>query len=158
MTLRNFVILSLLAMGSLPAQSPKKPNFSGRWQMDAAKSDFGKFPMPTTILRVIDQKDPDLNIDTTQRASNGEQTSRVHYRTDGIETSNQLKSGTGSSHAFWDGDTLVIRTTMKSRNDIDVEMEERWELSSDGNTLTTTSHIGTSKGSTDLKLVCTRVN
>jgi hypothetical protein len=126
--------------------------------MDAGKSDFGKFPMPTTILRVVDQKDPDLTIDTTQRASNGEQTSHVHYRTDGVETTNQLKSGTGASHAFWDGDTLVIRTTMKTRNDINVEMEERWELSSDAKTMTTTSHIVTSKGSTDLKLVCTRVD
>jgi hypothetical protein len=139
------------------AQPETKPNFSGEWQMDAAKSDFGKFPVPTTILRKIAQNDADLTIDTTQRASNGEQTARVHYRTDGGETTNQLASGPATSHAFWDGQTLIIRTTMKGKGDIDVLMEERWGLSSDGKTLTTTSHIETSKGSTDLKLVCEKI-
>lgn len=139
------------------AQSEGKPNFSGQWQMDAARSDFGKFPVPTTIIRSIVQKDPDLTIDTTQRASNGEQTARVQYRTDGGETTNRLASGPATSHAFWDGQTLVIRTNMKGKGDIDVLMEERWDLSPDGKTLTTTSHVETSKGSTDLKLVCEKI-
>jgi hypothetical protein len=139
------------------AQAVQKRNFSGEWRMDAAKSDFGKFQTPTTMTRVIVQKDPDLTIDTTQRGVNGEQTSRVYYRTDGEDTVNHLGGGVGTSHAFWDGSTLVIRTTMKGRNDVDIEMEDRWNLSADGKTLTTTSHIGTSRGSTDLKLVCERV-
>lgn len=149
------LVAAVLAMCAL-AQPAPKPNFSGEWHMDAAKSDFGKFQMPTTLIRVIVQKDPDLTIDTTQRGVNGEQTSRVYYRTDGVETVNHLSSGVGTSHAFWDGNTLVIRTTMKSRNDVDIEMEERWTLSPDGKTLTTTSHIGTSRGSADLRLVCER--
>jgi hypothetical protein len=138
------------------AQSTPQPNFSGEWHMDAAKSDFGKFQMPTVMIRVIVQKDPDLTIDTTQRGVNGEQTSRVYYRTDGEETVNHMSSGVGTSHAFWDGKALVIRTTMKGRNDVDIQMEERWDLSADGKTLTTTSHIGTTRGSADLKLVCER--
>jgi hypothetical protein len=113
--------------------------------------------MPTTITRVITQQGPDLKIETTQRSATGEQTSQVRYRTDGGETTNQLSSGTGTSHAFWDGNTLVIRTTMKGKNDVDIQMEERWDLSADGKTMTTTSHIVTSKGSADLKLVCNRV-
>ena len=36
-------------------------------------------------------------------------------------------------------------------------MEERWSLSHDGQTLTNLSHIETSKGGADLKLVCRRV-
>ncbi len=149
------VVASGWAHGAL-GQSGPKPNFSGEWHMDAAKSDFGKFQMPTTMIRVIVQKDPDLTIDTTQRGVNGEQTSRVYYRTDGEQTVNHMSSGVATSHAFWDGSTLVIRTTMKGRNDLDIEMEERWDLSADGKTLTTTSHIGTSRGSADLRLVCER--
>jgi hypothetical protein len=158
--IRNGLTLVLLAGAFFAcafAPSEGKPNFNGQWQMDAAKSDFGKFPVPTTIIRNIVQQDPDLTIDTTQRASNGEQTARVHYRTDGGETTNRLASGPATSHAFWDGQTLVIRTTMKGKGDIDVLMEERWDLSPDGKTLTTTSHIETSKGSTDLKLVCEKI-
>jgi hypothetical protein len=43
---------------------------------------------------------------------------------------------------------------MKGKNDVEIEMEERWTLSANGEMLTTMSHIGTSRGSTDLKLVC----
>jgi hypothetical protein len=153
---RAFGVLVLIA-AELAAQPGRKPNFSGQWRMNAEKSDFGKFPAPTTILRTIAQKDPDLVVDTTQRAVNGEQTAHVVYRTDGVETKNQLSTGEGASHAFWDGNELVIRTTMKNRKGVDVLMEERWSLSSDAQTLTTLSHIETSKGGVDLKLVCDRV-
>jgi hypothetical protein len=153
----SFLLLLSAVFSSAFGQTPGKPNFTGEWQMDSARSDFGKFPVPTAILRKIVQNGPDLTIDTTQRASSGEQTARVHYRTDGGETTNRLASGPAASHAFWDGETLVIRTTMKGKGDIDVLMEERRELSADGKTLTTTSHIETSKGSTDLKLVCEKV-
>jgi hypothetical protein len=152
-----FALWACVLCGVVSAQTSGKPNFTGEWQMDAAKSDFGKFPVPTAILRRIAQNGSELTIDTTQRASNGEQTARVRYRTDGGETTNQLPTGPATSHGFWDGQTLVIRTTMKGKSDIDVLMEERWDLSEDGKTLTTTSHIETSKGSTDLKLVCDKV-
>jgi hypothetical protein len=154
---RVAAVFVLLAC-AIPAQhTGTKPNFSGEWRMDAEKSDFGKFPAPTTILRTIIQKDPDLIVDTTQRAANGEQTAHVVYRTDGAETKNQFNTGEGLSHAFWDGNDLVIRTTMKNSKGLDVLMEERWSLSADRQTLTTLSHIETSKGGADLKLVCHRV-
>lgn len=156
--MRTTGVLILLACALTAQRVAKKPNFSGEWRMDAQKSDFGKFPAPTTILRTIAQKDPDLIVDTTQRAANGEQTAHVVYRTDGAETKNQFNTGEGLSHAFWDGNDLVIRTTMTNSKGFDVVMEERWSLSPDGQTLTTLSHIETSKGGADLKLVCHRVN
>ena len=156
MPYRTLSILGALLLAfNLAAQSPK-PNFSGEWQMDAAKSEFSKFPMPTALTRVVTHKGANLDIDTTQRSSAGEQTAHAHYRTDGVETTNQFSSGTGTSHAFWDGNTLVIRTTTKVKNDIDVLMEERWTLSDDQKTLTTISHIETSGGEIELKLVCNR--
>lgn len=149
------VILSSF-LGAVSAQSGK-PNFTGEWQMDAAHSDFGGFAKPTYILRTIVQKDPELTLATVQRGANGERTSHALYRLDGVNTTNQFSSGEGTSHAFWDGNTLVIRTDMKGRDDLDVQMEERWSLSPDGKTLTVTSHVETSKGSADLTLVCTRI-
>lgn len=149
--------LALLLIAGVSAQSERKPNFTGEWRMDAEKSDFGKFPAPTYIARNVVQKDPELVVDTTQRAANGEQTAHVVYRTDGVETKNQLSTGEGISHAFWDGNELVIRTTMTNRSGVDVLMEERWSLSADRQTLTILSHIETPKGGADLKLVCQRV-
>ena len=149
-----FAIIAALGISTAVAQTPSHPNFSGEWHMDSTKSDFGQFSMPSVLIRAITQKDPDLSIETTQRGASGEQKSNVYYRTDGVDTVNHLSTGVGTSHAFWDGNTLVIGTKMKGKNDVEIEMEERWTLSADGKTLTTTSHIGTSRGSTDLKLVC----
>jgi hypothetical protein len=58
------------------------------------------------------------------------------------------------SKAFWDGDALMIRTETKNSKDEDTEIVDRWELSTDGQVLTTTSHIETPQGTADLKLVC----
>jgi hypothetical protein len=151
------LVLAVLFLSSSTVFAQSQPNFTGEWRMDASKSDFGKFPVPTALTRNIVQKNPDLSIDTTQLTRSGANTAHVNYRTDGVETTNQLSTGEGTSHAFWDGSTLVIRTTLKNRAGVDVLMEERWDLSADGQTLTTTSHIETSKGNTDLKLVCERV-
>ena len=158
-TLRKVLFLVALALSMVATMSaqPGKPNFTGQWQMDDAKSNFGAFPKPTYILRSIVHKDPELTVATTQRGINGEKTAHALYRTDGVDTTNQFSTGEGTSHAFWDGNTLVIRTDMKGRNDLAVQMEERWSLSPDGKTLTTTSHIETSKGTTDLTLVCIKV-
>ena len=124
--------------------------------MESEKSHFGAFPTPTTLTLKISDKAPDLLIDTTQRGTSGEHTAHTEYRTDGGNTVNQLSSGVGTSHTFWDGNTLVIRTTLKTRKDVDVLMEERWELSKDKKELTVKSHIETSKGGADLTLVCSR--
>lgn len=113
--------------------------------------------MPTSITRTIAQKGPNLTVDTVERGATGEHTAHAEYRTDGVNTTNHFNTGEGTSHAFWDGQTLVIRTSMKTKSGMEVVMEERWELSADKNTLTTGSHIETSKGAADLKLVCDRI-
>jgi len=155
----RFFVSLLCFAASLPvlfAQTEKKPDFSGQWRMNDQKSDFGKFPMPTSITRTIVQKGPNVSVDTVERGANGEHTARAIYRTDGVDTTNRFNTGEGTSHAFWDGQTLVIRTSMKTKSGVDVVMEERWDLSPDRKTLTTDSHIETSKGTADLKLVCDR--
>jgi hypothetical protein len=156
---RLFVPLFCLAalLPAAIAQTEQKPDFSGQWRMNDQKSDFGKFPMPTSITRTIVQRGVDLSVDTVERGSNGEQTAHAIYRTDGVDTTNHFNTGEGMSHAFWDGETLVIRTSMKTKNGVEVVMEERWDLSPDKNNLTTHSHIETSKGAADLKLVCDRI-
>src|SRR5438270_637530 len=58
-----------------------------------------------------------------------------------------------TSRTFWDGGALVVRTEMKTAKNDDEEIEDRYELSEDGATLTTTSHVVTSKGDVTMKLV-----
>ena|SRR5436305_14458217 len=117
------------------------------------KSDFGTFKMPDIVVRVIDQHDPTMNVHTVQTSGTNTVTNDVVYMTDGSPSTNVINGRDATSKTFWDGAVLNVRTTMKNAKNQDVLMEERYELSEDGSTLTTTSHITTEKGEANLKLV-----
>jgi hypothetical protein len=131
-------------------------NFSGRWRMEKEKSDFGNFTIPDILVRVIDQHDPTMNVHTVQ--TNGQKTSTVDatYMTDGSVANNVINNRDATSKAFWDGNALVIRTNMKTAKNENEEIEDRYELSDDGQTLTMTSHVATEKGEATLKMVCSK--
>jgi hypothetical protein len=151
-----FALLVLTASSLAHAQDTAQPshaNFSGRWKMVKQKSDFGTFKMPDIVVRVIDQHDPTMNVHTVQTSGTKTTTNDVLYMTDGSPSSNVINGRDATSKTFWDGPALNVRTTMKNAKNQDVTMEERYELSEDGSTLTTTSHIITEKGEATLKLV-----
>ena len=134
--------------------TPARPNFSGRWRMVKDKSDFGGFAVPDVIVRVIEHHDPTLNVHTIQTTGTKTSISDVSYLTDGSESNNIINGRPAVSKSFWYGPALTIRTTMKNSKDEDEVIEDRYEISDDGQTLTTSSHINTPKGQADLKLVC----
>lgn len=135
-----------------------KPNFSGRWRMVRDKSQFRGFKMPDIIVRVIDHHDPTLNLHTVQTTGKQTSMSDVSYFTNGAESSNTINGREAESKAFWDGAALVIRTNMLTAKGEHEVIEDRWELSPDGKTLTTESHITTESGTADLILVCGKQN
>ena len=134
--------------------APAHPNFSGRWRMVKDKSDFAHAAMPDMIVRVIEQRDVTLNVHTIQTTGTTTKSADVSYFIDGSPSTNIINNHEATSKTFWDGAALVVRTTLKLSNGDEELIEDRWELSGDGQTLTTTSHINTTKGATTLKLVC----
>lgn len=133
-----------------------KPDFSGRWRMVKDQSDFGGFSVPDAVIRVVEHRDPTLNVHTIQTNGSKTTTADVSYFTDGSQTQNVINGHDATSKAYWDGSALVIRTNMKDSKGEDVVIEDRWQLSDDQQTLTTTSHIETPKGQVDMKLVCVK--
>lgn len=148
-----FSVLAQTSTGSAGASSPGHTNFSGRWRMNKEKSDFAKFKMPDMIVRVIDHHDPTMNVHTVQTNAGKTNTSDVSYFTDGSISSNVINGRDAQSRTFWDGGALVVRTDMKTAKNEDEQIEDRYELSEDGMTLITTSHVVTSKGDVTMKLV-----
>ena len=110
--------------------------------------------MPDIVVRVVEQRDPTMNVHTVQTTGSKTTTADISYFTDGTEASNVINGHEAVSKAFWDGPALMIRTDLKLGNGEAEVIEDRWELSDDGATLTTTSHISTSKGEANMKLVC----
>lgn len=130
------------------------PNFSGRWRMVKDKSDFARAAMPDMIVRAVEQRGITMNVHTVQTTGTTTKSADVSYFIDGSPATNIINNHEATSKTFWDGPALVVRTTLKLSNGDEEVIEDRWELSDDGQTLTTTSHIETPKGSTTLKLVC----
>lgn len=133
---------------------PSHPNFSGRWRMDKSRSDFASAAMPDAIIRVIDQHETTLNIHTIQTTGTSTKSADVSYFIDGSPSTNIINNHEATSKTFWDGPALDVRTTLKMANGDEQVIEDRYELSDDSNTLTTTSHITTPKGGVVMKLVC----
>jgi len=137
-------------------ETPAKPNFSGRWRMVKDKSDFATFKMPDIIVRVVEHRDPTLNVHTVQTTGTKTSIADVSYTTDGSESSNVINGRPAVSKTFWDGAALMIRTQMKDSKGEDEVIEDRWEITDDQQILTVSSHITTPRGQVDLKLVCER--
>jgi hypothetical protein len=150
-----FPVAAVLSVRSGHAQeASKRPNFSGRWRMIKEQSQFGSFNQPDIIVRIVDHHDPTLNVHTVQTSGKKTSTADVSYFTDGTEASNVMSGRDAKSKAFWDGPALMIRTnTTNSKNEA-TEIVDRWELSPDGQILTTSSDITTPTGEAHLKLVC----
>jgi hypothetical protein len=147
-------LLSILLLSSA-AIAQDKPNFSGRWALDTAKSDFGEFPVPDTQTNIIDHKDPHIKLTQTirgQDVSGGEASSERHYTTDGQESSNKLGQQEVKSICRWDGNKLAIDTRLETPNGT-VEIKDSWELADDGKQMVVTRNFKGPQGERGQRLL-----
>lgn len=117
------------------AQAQSKPNFSGTWKVNNAKSDFGPMPAPQSSTSKIDHKEPSLKIATTWVGDQGELTFESAYTTDGKESTNSFRNMEFKSKATWEGSTLLI-ASKGSADSGEFTMKDKWSLSEDGKTFT----------------------
>jgi len=113
--MKRIAVLALAAAVVLPftARAQSKPDFSGTWTMDAAKSD----PAPQGRggggggTQTVKQTATELSVTTEGRQ--GPQT--MVYKLDGSTSTNKVMGRGGEqevkSTAKWDGASLVIETT-----------------------------------------------
>lgn len=145
-------IVVAFGLACATALAQKKPNFSGEWNINLEKSDFGSWPAPSKYERKIDHEEPNLHTVTTQVGQRGEFTSEMKYTTDGQECTNTIRDFVIKSTAKWDGNTLVIESKGDMQGN-EFTWTEKWNLSEEGKTLTIDSHMVSSKGEADLKVV-----
>jgi hypothetical protein len=148
------VLLTIFAVASLvlgvQAEAAGR-NLSGVWKLNAAKSDYGKFPGPLSMTRKITYNDPKLTLSTTQTGPQGDVTSSLSYTTDGKESVN----GDSKGSALWIGDNLMIESSREFQG-ATLKQKEIWMLSADGKTLTVDSHVSIPNGEFDVKQVFDR--
>jgi hypothetical protein len=104
-----------------------KPNLSGTWKMNVAKSETGSSEIKSRVDK-IDHQDPQLKITTTQDDENGGNTVVRDYVTDGRQMTHSILGGERKSSARWDGNVLVIETKVTEGG---YTIRDRWTLADD---------------------------
>jgi hypothetical protein len=163
--------LLLAAAAAAPAREDKKkgerphPDFSGTWQIDRAKSDFGPFddkPLAKAdSTLVVTHAGPELKVKRTLSLGGREEVKEFTYYTDERGETNQATLGVGEvrSKSRWDGDRVVSEAQVTRRGQQEpytLNVVQRWQVSSDGKTLTNTTVISNETGTQQVKLVYRR--
>lgn len=127
-------LLAIALALSLCAVAQDKPDFSGTWQLDVAKSDFGGLASPDSQTNAIQHKGVNIKLNQTiqgEAVHGGETSTERNYKTDGTPTVNKLGPSDAASTATWDGNTLVIVTRLETP-DGNLEVKDFWKLESGG--------------------------
>src|SRR5579863_7588203 len=106
--LKICILVAALASIALAAD---KPNFSGDWKLNSAKSNMGPVPPPTSYVRKVTHAEPSITIEDTQTGTAlGDQHDTRTYTTDGKEIAYQANGADVKSVLTWDGDALQINS------------------------------------------------
>jgi hypothetical protein len=161
-------LLLTLCLSAAAAGDDKKrshPDLSGTWQLDRAKSDFGVFddrPLSKAdATLVITHGDPELKMKRTLSLNGQEEVKEFTYYTDERGETNPSTLGVGEvkSKTKWEGDKVVASAHIMRKGQSGpyaLDVTQRWQVSSDGKTLTSTTNISGELGAQQLKLVYRR--
>lgn len=145
-------VAGVKASAPAAAANGAKPNYSGTWKLNVAKSDFGPIPAPDSRTDVIEHNDPILKVSTAQEGAQGKQEYTLNMTTDGKEMINNPGGLEVKSIGGWEANNLVVNVKLKFQ-DNDVEAKTTWLLSADGKTMTQNQHLTTAMGELDQKMV-----
>jgi hypothetical protein len=140
-----------LAASAAPAD---KPDFSGQWKMDPAKSDFGPMPVPSKVAETIVHKEPALDVASVQVDGGTERKLEMSYRTDGTPTKGKIGENEVTNRAQWEGNVLTIESKLETPART-LTFKERWTMAEDGKSFTLARTVSTDLG--DIKFVIAMV-
>lgn len=107
MKISNGALWLVLALGGmLWGADSNKPDFTGKWELNVGKSDFGKVSKPTSMSLQAEQKGAVFHATQTTTDQQGSQTIESDWIIDG-KTHELTGKGGGKLTCRWDGNTLV---------------------------------------------------
>jgi hypothetical protein len=163
-------IFILLVLAGLVAVGPQsghgqsdKPNLSGEWTRDNAKSSGLQGVLATVELTLlITHKDPEFRISRSVKLKEQQMTQDLVYYTDHRGETNPATIGSGDvkSKTKWNKnkiETTASWSRMGRTGDVsNFDSTEKWDLSADGKTLTDSVDISTPNGMRSIKQVFNR--
>jgi hypothetical protein len=149
---RRALILAGLVLLATSASAQTRPNFSGEWKLNTAKSNFGQMPAPSSLTQKIAHNDPDLKVQTAQTGDFDLNTD-FSFTTDGKECQNSVGNDFHmTSTVTWQGDILVFDSKLDFQGNA-MTGTDKWSLSPDGKTLTVQRHFSGPMGEGEAVMV-----
>jgi hypothetical protein len=128
------IAVTLLLFAAPAVFAQKKPNFSGRWELNKTKSPPSR--MENRVM-VIEHRDPQIKVNLMEKYPDGERTwNPLQLTTDGKKGFYTQVDGKSEQNfqAAWEGAKLVIKWNQD--REPTGRKTETWTLSPDGKTLT----------------------
>ncbi len=150
--MRWFPFVMMLA--SFAAAAPAgKPDFSGEWDLNLDRSDFGTQPAPRKMTQKIAHKDPELKVAVLEISPlDQEVTQDLKYVTDGTQSSNSVLGTPVKATVKWEGEELSLHSWAEF-NGRTLDMKDRWRLTEGAATLIVTRHLEGIAGTFDQTIV-----
>jgi hypothetical protein len=148
-------LIAALAIAAIAAAAAGKPDFSGEWELNAAKSVFGPVPVPTSFTRNVTHAEPSLTIADDQKGGTGDASYTHTYTTDGSETAYRLDGTDIKGTATWEDDALIIQSYANAGGPT-ISITEKMTLSGGKKTLSDAIHIVLPAGEIDVTYVFER--
>lgn len=144
--------LFLLALLTLTAWAAERPNFTGKWTLVPAKSDFGILPVPERFERTIGQSGDEVKLSTVQGTADKESRSDVTFVTDGIEHTQMIGTYQVKITGTWRGSQLEVISKRVVSGGVPIETTDLWTLAADGKSMTVDSKIHTRNADFQVKM------
>lgn len=133
-----------------------RPDFSGEWKLNAAKSDFGMGQAPEKLLFKIDHKDPDFKLTQTVAGPQGEMTNDQTLVIDGKEQTRTSPRGEVKFTPKWVGKQIIVDQKLKIQ-DNDITIKETWSMADDKKSLIVTRQVQSPMGEMAMKMVMEKI-
>jgi len=145
MNRRTITLFSAIALSAALTQAQDKPNFSGTWKLNVAKSDFGPMPGPDKMERTIVHNDPEIKVHTVQAGPQGDSTMDNVYKTDGSETVNKMRGQEIKIVGKWNAGKVGLKYKFETQG-MEIGINEAWSLAAGGQQMTVVMDIATPQG------------
>lgn len=141
-----------------PAATPAataKPDLTGTWKLDVAKSNYDQIPPPSDETLTFAQTGTTFSVATVSDNDRGKEVYTLPFATDGSETPTPkgVFADTAtlqylSTKGEWEGPALILTQKILYQSNPGT-LKSTFNLSPDGKTLTRTMHISVDQGEFD---------
>jgi len=127
------IVFATLALAAFLI-SQGRPDFSGSWVIDPARSHFGPLQPPGVFERTIQQTQNQIHSFTHQAGQQGDSHTNVKFSLDGKENVVSLHGDEARVTARWMMSSLIVETRRKNAEG-DIVSTETWSLEEGGKSL-----------------------